>query len=115
MVGTILCACVNEPGEGSYLIACPGAFDVIVTPSTRSLRVGTSVVFSAEYGEPARCTPPAPEAAGNWRWRVANETVAKVDSVTGLFRGLAAGHTQLIVRHVRFPNAADTVQVDIIP
>ena len=115
IAGATLLACVNEPGEGSYLVNCPGGFDIIVRPIAHSLRVGATVVFSAEYGEPLGCSPPAPEAAGNWRWRVANEAMARVDSVRGVLQGLAAGHTQLIVHHVQFPRQADTVQIDILP
>ncbi len=101
--------------EGSYLINCPGAYDIVIRPSATTVAPGTTVAFSAEFGEPARCAPPAPESAEYWRWSVRDPTIATVDSLTGQVRAIAPGKTFVVVHNIRLQGLLDSISFDVRP
>jgi hypothetical protein len=110
-----LSAACHDDIEGSYLINCPGAFDIVVRPASGLLSIGADITFTAEFGEPARCSPPAPESVEHWRWTVADTTVASVDSLTGNLQAKAVGVTRLHVHHVLSPDIRDSADIDVRP
>lgn len=109
MLLSISASCRPSSTEGSYLVACPGAFDVVLHPATTTLSIGQSVSCRAEFGEPANCEPPVSESAENWRWASTNTDVLQVDSLGGVLTAIAAGNTIVLVRNVRLPNLVDSI------
>ena len=68
---------------------------VTVSPLTAPLAVGDSTQLAAAFDQTAARTPPAPDAA--LRWSTSDSLIARVDSITGVVRGLTPGSVDIVV------------------
>lgn len=91
----LVTACSDEA-----LLPCPADIQTTVSINKASLRVGETAAATTS----ALICGGTKTAVYEWRYRVEDTTVARVDSISGLITARAVGSTRLFTRRVATPD-----------
>lgn len=81
-------ACGADGGEREEVTS---SISLVATPNSATVKVGQTATFVVRMARSNGALDPVPEA----RWSSGNESVATIDAITGLAKGIAPGRAQL--------------------
>ncbi|HEU4648728.1 MAG TPA: hypothetical protein VFS33_06675 [Gemmatimonadales bacterium] len=107
------------------VVACTGSAEPTAEPSDRCpaavasisaraavLSVGDTMTFQASLGE-SDCLPSGSTPA-NWRWSTRDTLIARIDSLSGLAKGVRAGDVVIQVRHAQDRRVSSTSGLQVV-
>lgn len=98
-------ACAADAGEREEVTS---SISLVATPNMATVRVGQTATFVVRMARSNGALDPVPEA----RWSSGNDSIATIDAITGVAKGIAPGRAQLTATYG--PGVANAT-IEVVP